>query len=218
MRRWRVAAGVGTATLSVVIVVVAVRISETPAWAIRAAVDCASGRDGEAESRSHRAGRLLESNIVSEIHRIRPTDGPWQLSIPLGEAQAWLDCRLPEWLAHGDADLELDLPNGLRLGSAGSDSGSGDGLVIGAPQGGVFATLVVGFSRTPAGWEAIPRSALVGSQAVPVRVLGWMGWMPEVVSLPSLIELGDGRVVEVDSISVQATSLVLDLRTRAAPG
>lgn len=189
------------AVLGVGAVVIA-RMLSTPAWVSRAAPDCADGRDGTPEGTAHRIARELESQLASDLHRIRPDGEEWELDVNLAAAQAWLDCRLPEWVAHtDDAELQAlaaEWGTGVTLGEGSA------GVVVALHREWGCAAAEVIATRSGDKWVIRPAQAWVGTQRVPLVIAAMVfGELPS-AEVSARWELADGRAVLVDRIEVAA--------------
>ncbi len=134
------------------------------------------------------------------------------MAIPLGAVQGWLDCRLPEWIAHGGV-VPVEVPEGVRLAEQPFPGGASR-LVIGLPADGWFLSASVALERRADSWEPVVLEAWVGEQSIPAAWIGALGWDPTTVKLPSEITLGDGRHVSIDAVALSDGQVRLSLRTR----
>lgn len=102
----------------------------------------------------------LERFIVSEMHKGRPNGEPWTISLDEAHANAWLEHRMPRWLAHRDARLVENLPDvRVRLGR--------DAVRIGAERDERVLSLTITIDADEHGSRAHVRSFHVGRLPLP---------------------------------------------------
>lgn len=198
-------------TLTIIGVWMVVRALTLPAWYSNDLPDCSSGRDGQYEGAAHRAGRLLETRIASELHLIRPShESSWTLRVSLEEAQSWIACRAPEWGTHTDELPWLRDLSGMRL------SYSSEWIVLTAPLGASVGSIALRPVHSDDGWEIELGTAWIGMLRVPHWTLRAVGYEMPLVSIPESIPLADGRTVAIVSITLRGAVVDIELEPRPA--
>jgi hypothetical protein len=173
------------------------------------------------------AARSAQNLVVNALHRPRaqdPPGQPWTVSLPAGQASAWLTLELPRWLANQRADIpwpdhladiQVDFaPGSVRLGAL-VRRGSAEHVVHArlvpslAPDGSLRMTARdagIGRLPLPTHW-ALRRVAHDASPEVRSLLAALAGERPLAAS-PAL-RLEDGRVVRI--LAVEPRAGVLDV-------
>lgn len=108
----------------------------------------------------------VERFVSNELSRPRDDGAPWRIAIPEEAATAWINARLPRWLANRGVDWPLEgVPIVVRFRADGS-------LILGADTSeGADATRVIGARAAPSLSDAGPSLRLtevsLGSLTLP---------------------------------------------------
>lgn len=203
------------------------------------------------DPRTIRAAQDVEDALMSDFSAVRPTDPsfvpnepgqwrsePWTIRVEASEANAWLNVRLPKWLANREeefrwpeevSELQVDFDQGvLRIGARVRISGQ-EQIVSAtirpalADDGSLTAParwVHVGRLAVPASWvlsaaegnaaRYIPRS-VAGLPETDAMLKAFQGLGPVVSN--AVVRLGDGRRVRLLRIEPRDGALVLTCQT-----
>jgi hypothetical protein len=93
----------------------------------------------------------VERFVSNQLSEHRETDTPWRMAIPEDAATAWLNARLPRWLANREVEWPLEgVPVLVRFGADGSM------LLAADTSAHADATRVIGARATPSLDESGP--------------------------------------------------------------
>jgi hypothetical protein len=202
---------------SIALFVIAVVCAATLWWATQSAPGWYEPPD-PADAEVAELADLVEFRVTEEAFKIRPEDEPWTLRVREEQINAWLAARLPVWFTDqteepwpdeiGTAQVHL-VPTGVALA-----------LPIGPAEYRrvVVATVVPSIHRDglrlqlrelSVGRIAVPGDPVQGlldfvGEQVPQEDQGmWMGVVDLITgkrSIPPVLELSDGRQVELTSL------------------
>lgn len=173
----------------------------------------------------------FEQELERELGRIRPQETSWELTLEQEELREWVATRMPEWLK--DKGVQQDLPPWLdqpmvvfeddKLVVAGRVSFKGCSQIISVqlePVTGPGGEVELRLAGAKAGRLPLPSGALLdklvahygsvdAAQAAAIRkVKKDLEHMP----LP-VVDLSDGRKVEITNIHLRSGVVVLECRT-----
>ncbi|MEE2719859.1 MAG: hypothetical protein VX727_08750 [Planctomycetota bacterium] len=205
----------------VVVVVLWVMTMMRPPWYAPPAADDASAAD---------TAQQAEFALVENMQKIRDPGATWKLRISDEAVNAWLGIRLAKWLAHEGhppwpeylglpqvhttpsgliVAIELVPENGARrvLGLQLAPVIS-DGTMELSIVGGLIGRLPV---PSPPGslLELVREAATDGDEASILAV----DYLIDGAEFPSVVELVDGRFVQLDAVILEEGAFVLEART-----
>lgn len=166
-----------------------------------------------ADSDADRRARELESNLTAEIHRIRPADERWAVSLRDADVNAWLAIRLPAWR---DFDASIPWPPDAGLAQVRFLPGQ---VQVAIDREGTIWSAVVEPSVAMDRVSCPPTHGGVGALPIPYGAslaLDLLQGGTEVVARgsPRTFRLADGRTVEITDIEVREGELLLQFVTR----
>jgi hypothetical protein len=155
--------------------------------------------------------RALEQGVASELTKVRgPGAQSWRVSVRTQDLNAWLNARLPQWLAH-DASLpwpkDVQMPQ-VRIGT--------DGIEAAAEWNGwiVASAWKVESGNAQLAARLVPNGAKVGRLPAPFASGVGAWFVPQLAhAVPLELHLGDGRVVRVTGVTFGHDQAVIDCTT-----
>ncbi|MEK6701578.1 MAG: hypothetical protein AABZ53_04895 [Planctomycetota bacterium] len=175
----------------------------------------------------------LESRVVDQLHRVRPSSDEWSVSIPQSAVNAWLAARLPQWLANQNPAIVLPQSIGMvqihvapgEITLAGEIAGGRPkiaGLTL-APRvdaAGLWTPAhwtTIGGLSLPSSWTVSSLPTTPGNDASRALVLGALaGRSPLTVS--PVVRLADGRRVRLLEIRPVDGAIEVVCQTLPASG
>jgi len=179
----------------------------------------------------------VERGVVSAVHRARPDGEPWTVSVTANQANAWLNVKLPRWMANRGApwptrlrEVQAHFTSEGRLAvGARIRGGEGDRIVAATLEPVVMtdgsmwiltATPHAGRLDLPRGWtltqlrDWLPEEV---EQDLPVeRILSALEGAAPLYD-DAILKLEDGRRVRLLNITPEAGRLLLTCRTERGP-
>jgi hypothetical protein len=203
------------------------------------------------DPRTIQAAQGIEDRVFNGLYAARPTDPafvpetqgqwrsePWTIRVEAADANAWLNVRLPKWLANREegfrwpdeiSEIQVDFDRGaLRIGAR---------ITMGGQEQVVSATVepqlnTDGSLSAPATWVHVGRLAVPASWVLEHTEQNAARYMPKsVAKLPeteamlkaflgqlplvrnAVMRLGDGRRVRILSVEAKDGALVLTCQT-----
>jgi hypothetical protein len=190
--------------------------------------------DPQAQAVNELAERV-EYNTTVQMQKIRNAGESWTVRLEQDQINAWLAARLPEWIAHesGDWPEEFGIPQ-IRIDEAGVDlaieigAGGRSGVLVSrlAPQivdGRLRLNLEeAGVGRLTVSGEPAQKLIDAFERLAPGGAVGedTVRQLLDVLSgeegLPSLLDLSDGRRVELTALTLGQEMIDIACRTLPA--
>ncbi|MBU3728559.1 MAG: hypothetical protein FGM37_04835 [Phycisphaerales bacterium] len=166
-----------------------------------------------ADPDADRRARELESNLTAEIHRIRPADERWAVSLRDADVNAWLAIRLPAWR---DFDASIPWPPDAGLAQVRFKPGQ---VQVAIDREGTIWSAVVEPAVAADRVSCPPTHGGVGALPIPYGAslaleLLQGGTEAAARGSPRTFRLGDGRTVEITDVEVRDGELLLQFVTR----
>ncbi len=157
--------------------------------------------------------RALEQGVASQLTKVRgPGAQPWRVSVRTEDLNAWLNARLPQWLAH---DASLPWPKDVRMPQVHIEPG---GIEAAAEWNGWIVASAWGVESGGADQAArlVPAGATVGRLPAPFASGVGAWFVPQLAHpVPLELQLGDGRLVRVTGVTFSEGQAVIDCTTIA---
>lgn len=169
--------------------------------------------------------QAAEFRLMEEFQKIREPGTPWKLRVPDDAVNAWLAIRLEAWLSHDDRPVWPDFmsapqihttPGGIYVAVGFNASVVGlriepvikDDAVVVVMQGGLLGRLPL--PAPPAAFlDRIRRAAGEGDEAATLAITHLL----DAQSMPAVLELVDGRTVQIDDVVLDDGAMILTART-----
>jgi hypothetical protein len=189
------------------------------------------------DSRVRDLAEQVERAVVSTVHRHRPLDEPWTVAVSVEQANAWLNIKLPQWIANRSAqwperieELQMHFSEDATLSLGARIRGNDTSRVVVAtirPEVAQDGSLWLPMDAAQAGRLDLPRDWTVDqlrewipeevSERVPTdQLLDALGALAPMFHEP-VLKLDDGRRVRLLAMYPDGERLLLTCVTEPRP-